>query len=65
MREGTTADVMELLNVSRSTVDRLRARGIILATVIGGRVRYDLDEIGRQRDAGELAYDQPGMESES
>ena len=46
----TTAETADLLRISRSTLDRLRGRGCIHPTKIGGQVMYRSSEIRRYLD---------------
>lgn len=42
--------------VSRTTVDRLVARGIMPTQRVGGQLRFDLDELDELARAGKLSY---------
>jgi len=43
----TRQEVAEMLGVSPTTITRLRSEGLLVATLIGGKVKFHIDEIER------------------
>ena len=48
-RFGTAEDILQIYRISRSTLKRWQASGVISAAVkIGGIVRFDLEEVAQK-----------------